>query len=486
MARRCWYWSALSRPGAPLLHLVDWEVPLPRPGAGLTVRSAGLWADHVCEAPFQQWTVANEAYAVALDDPEDALGRAYGVATPIALDVEWYAAGPASAVPGGYEQRGEVHGVVELGDGPLELDGLPAHRTHRWGDDLTMPSAAPAVAHLGLRAPGPPARRLGGRSGADRRRLAGPCATLLTHEDRGVSESGTVESITLAELVLHRGEIVHEEYAPTAGPDTTLISWSTAKSVTQALVGIAVRDGLLDLDAPAPVPEWADDERSAITLRQLLHMSSGLRFVEDYVDDSISHCIDMLFGAGQADVAGYAAALPLDHPPGSVFNYSSGTTNIVSRIVGQAVGGGEAGMRAFMQDELFGPLGMTSADPRFDAAGTFIGSSFLYCTARDFARFGQLYLADGVWEGRRLLPEGWVDLARTPAPVPVEEEFGYGAHWWLWDGHGFPGTFAAHGYEGQYIIVRPDRDLVVVRLGKTPVEVRPPVIERLQELLDAW
>jgi CubicO group peptidase (beta-lactamase class C family) len=299
-----------------------------------------------------------------------------------------------------------------------------------------------------------------------------------------VSEPVTVESITLAELVLRRGEVVHEHYAPTAGPDTTLISWSTAKSVTHALVGLAVRDGLLDVDAPAPVSEWADDGRSAITLRQLLHMCSGLRFVEDYVDDSISHCIDMLFGAGQADVAGYAAALPLEHPPGSVFNYSSGTTNIISRIVGAAVGGGEAGMRAFMQDELFGPLGMTSADPRFDATGTFIGSSFLYCTARDFARFGQLYLADGTWAGRRLLPEGWVDFARDPAPVPVEEEFGYGAHWWLWDGHGFPGTFAAHGYEGQYIVVRPDRDLVVVRLGKTPVEVRPPVIERLQDLLD--
>ena len=128
---------------------------------------------------------------------------------------------------------------------------------------------------------------------------------------------------------------------------------------------------------------------------------------------------------------------------------------------------------------------MTSADPRFDAAGTFIGSSFLYCTARDFARFGQLYLRDGVWEGRRLLPEGWVDFARTPAPAPVDEEFGYGAHWWLWDRHGFPGTFAAHGYEGQYVIVRPDRDLVVVRLGKTPSRGPHAVIEHLQELLDA-
>jgi CubicO group peptidase (beta-lactamase class C family) len=293
-------------------------------------------------------------------------------------------------------------------------------------------------------------------------------------------------SVTLAELVVQRGEVVHEVYGPDTGPDTTLISWSTAKSVTHALAGIAVREGLLALDAPAPVPEWANDDRRAITLRQLLNMQSGLRFVEDYVDDSTSHCLDMLFGTGTDDVAGYAAALPLDHEPGSTFNYSSGTTNIVTRMIGQAVGGGEAGMRSFMQTELFAPLAMTSADPRFDAAGTFVGSSFLYCTARDFARFGQLYLSDGVWDGRRILPDGWVDFARAPVLVPPEEEFGYGAHWWLWDDHGFEGTFAAHGYEGQYIVVCPPRELVVVRLGKTPVELRPPVIERLVELLSSW
>jgi CubicO group peptidase (beta-lactamase class C family) len=295
-----------------------------------------------------------------------------------------------------------------------------------------------------------------------------------------------MQSVTLAELVVRRGEVVHEAYGPGTGPDTTLISWSTAKSVTHALTGIAVRQGLLELDAPAPVAEWAGDDRRSITLRQLLNMRSGLRFVEDYVDDSTSHCLDMLFGAGKDDVAGYAAALPLDHGPGSTFNYSSGTTNIVARTIGQAVGGGEVGMRLFMQAELFAPLGMSSADPRFDAAGTFVGSSFLYCTTRDFARFGELYLNDGVWGERRILPEGWVDFARTPVPVPPEEEFGYGAHWWLWDGHGFDGTFAAHGYEGQYIVVCPARGLVVVRLGKTPVELRPAVIERLVELLSSW
>ena len=135
-----------------------------------------------------------------------------------------------------------------------------------------------------------------------------------------------------------------------------------------------------------------------------------------------------------------------------MWNYSSGTTNIVARIAGDVVGGGADSMRTFLQDRLFGPLGMASASPRFDDAGTFIGSSFLYATAQDFARFGYLYLRDGTWDGARLLPEGWVDHARAPVPVPATEEFGYGAHWWLW--REYPGAFAAHGYEGQYVIVR--------------------------------
>jgi CubicO group peptidase (beta-lactamase class C family) len=209
-------------------------------------------------------------------------------------------------------------------------------------------------------------------------------------------------------------------------------------------------------------------------------MTSGLRFVEDYVDADISHCIDMLFGAGQHDVAAYAAALPLDHEPGTVWSYSSGTTNILTRLIGDAVGG-TAAMKAFVFDELFAPLGMASADPRFDDAGTFVGSSFLYATARDFARFGELYLAGG----RDLLPPGWIELARTPVPiVPADEPCGYGAHWWVW--RDFPGTFAAHGYEGQYIVVAPDRDLVLVRLGKTPADLRPNLVAVLHDIVDGY
>jgi len=149
-SRTCWYWSALVRAGHPLLHVNDWEAPLPR--VGLTVRSNGLWADHVCEAPFEQWTVANETYAVALDDPADALGRAFGTSAPMAFDLEWYAVAPLTVVGDGYEQQGEVHGVVELGGGALELQAAPAHRTHRWAGALAPWTLAPAVAHLGRRA----------------------------------------------------------------------------------------------------------------------------------------------------------------------------------------------------------------------------------------------------------------------------------------------------------------------------------------------
>ena len=293
---------------------------------------------------------------------------------------------------------------------------------------------------------------------------------------------------TLAIVVVQGGEVVAEQYGPETGPDTTLISWSMAKSITQAFVGLLVRDGRLDVAAPAAVPRWqgADDPRASITLDQLLHMRSGLAFVEDYVDDQVSDVIEMLFGTGADDVAAYAESRPLVHEPGAVWSYSSGTTNIVSALAGRVVGGGEGGMRAYLARELFAPIGMTSAIPRFDAAGTFVGSSYLYATARDFARFGELYLHDGVWNGSRILPEGWVDYARTMTspPAPPDEPHGYGAHWWLWDDDF--GTFGAHGYEGQYTLVVPPLDLVVVRLGTSPVELQPAVKADLHRLIESY
>jgi CubicO group peptidase (beta-lactamase class C family) len=300
---------------------------------------------------------------------------------------------------------------------------------------------------------------------------------------RAVSQSPPADvGPTHALLVVHRGRLVAERYDAEHGPDSSLPSWSMAKSVLHALVGVLVGQRRLDPRAPALVPEWrAGDPRSAITLDQLLRMSSGLRFEEEYTDPRTSNTIQMLFGEGRKDVAAFAAGFPLDHPPGSAWSYSSGTSNIVSAIVGRAVGGGEPGMRAFMQRELLARIGMASADPRFDEAGTWIGSSFLFATARDFARFGLLCLRDGVWEGERLLPEGWVDYARTPTPHSNGE---YGAHFWLaQDGSGI---FSANGFRGQYTLMVPSRDLVVVRLGTSMPEQKRGTYLLLRDLVEAF
>jgi CubicO group peptidase (beta-lactamase class C family) len=268
-------------------------------------------------------------------------------------------------------------------------------------------------------------------------------------------------------LERHGGALPHFDRPPEpVEPSTCLLSWSMAKSVLHAAVGVLVGDGRLDLDRPPGVPGW-DDARSAITLDHLLQMRDGLRWAEDYVDAGVSDVIEMLFGAGKDDVAAYAEARPLAHEPGTVFNYSSGTSNIVAAIVGRVVGRGET-VRRFLLDRVLHPIGMRSADPRVDAAGTFVGSSFVYATAQDWARFGLLYLRDGMWDGERLLPEGWVDHGRTVRSVDPADGALYGAHWWVDQLDTARGTFRASGYEGQMVAICPALDAIVVRLGNTP------------------
>jgi CubicO group peptidase (beta-lactamase class C family) len=281
---------------------------------------------------------------------------------------------------------------------------------------------------------------------------------------------------TYAVVVVQGGRVLLERYGGAlphfdrppepVEPSTPLLSWSMAKSVLHAGVGVLVGDGRLQLDVPPGVPGW-DDERAAITLDQLLQMRDGLAWAEDYVDAGVSDVIEMLFGSGHADVAAYAEARPLAHPPGTVFNYSSGTSNIVAGVVGRAVGGGEA-VRRLLLERVLHPIGMRTADPRLDEAGTFIGSSYVYATAQDWARFGTLYLRDGVWDGTRLLPEGWVDHGRRVRSVDESDGGLYGAHWWIDQLDTERGTFRASGYEGQMVAICPPLDAIVVRLGGTP------------------
>ena len=296
----------------------------------------------------------------------------------------------------------------------------------------------------------------------------------------------TTSNVTLAQLVLHKGEVVSEFYGPEVTPQTTLISWSMAKSITHALIGIAQMDGLLHVDNNKLFPEWANDERRNITLQQLLEMRSGLSWVEDYVDSDASDVIDMLFGSGKDDNGGFAIAQPLASVPGAEWVYSSGTTNIVTRHLGNVLGdsdGSHANMEHFMRARLFETIGM-QAVPKFDAAGTFVGSSYVFATARNFAKFGQLYLHDGMCDGKRILPEGWVDHARAQHVFDDETGLGYGAHWWTLPGE--RNSLVASGYEGQYIMVIPDRDLVVVRLGKTSAEQRNSVVATLRDVIEQF
>ncbi|HTO50682.1 MAG TPA: serine hydrolase [Burkholderiales bacterium] len=295
---------------------------------------------------------------------------------------------------------------------------------------------------------------------------APPDARLEQALDEAFAEAGSVPTRrTRAVVIVHRGRIVAERYAPGFGPDMPLPGWSMAKSVVGALTGVLVGRGAWRLDAPAPVPEWRSpgDPRGVITVDQLLRMSSGLEFSERY-DDPLSDVNVMLWASG--DTGAFAAAKPLAHPPGTHWEYATGTTNILARAMRDPLG---AEYAAFPRRALFGPVGMASAVLEFDAAGTFVGSSFMYATARDWARLGLLFLGDGVWNGERILPAGWARAAATPA-LPGSR---FGAHWWLRlkrpEGAApvaLPGDiFHAGGHAGQYVTVVPSRALVIVRLG---------------------
>ncbi|HEY9464540.1 MAG TPA: serine hydrolase [Vicinamibacterales bacterium] len=275
---------------------------------------------------------------------------------------------------------------------------------------------------------------------------------------------------TRAVVVMHDGRVVGERYANGFTNETPILGWSMTKTMINALVGILVKQGRLALDRPAPIPEWQDprDPRHAITLDHLLRMSSGLEFDES-TWNPVSDVTVMLLGRPDAGL--YAARKSLAAPPGTVWQYSSGTTNIISRAI-RAVLNDETMYAEFPRRALFDRIAMSSALIETDASGAFIGSSFGYATARDWARLGLLYVNDGVWEGERILPEGWVAYTRTPAPAdPLER---YGAHVWLKVADNYSGdavlpadAFHATGHAGQFVTMIPSAHLVVVRLGLT-------------------
>jgi CubicO group peptidase (beta-lactamase class C family) len=296
---------------------------------------------------------------------------------------------------------------------------------------------------------------------------------------------------TRAVVVLAHGRLVAERYAPGFDAATPLLGWSMTKSVLATLIGIQAARGRLDLAAPAPVAEWRGDARAAITPDQLLRMSSGLRFDETY--GPFADATAMLFRSHSA--AAYAAQSPLAHPPDSIWHYSSGSSNLLAGILRTTTPEGDAVYHRFPREALFDRIGMRSAVLETDASGTFVGSSFSYATARDWARFGLLHAQDGVWLGERVLPEGWVARIRRPALQAPQGNYGSG--WWLNAGEPgdasrrpFPSLptdlFYASGFEGQYVVVLPSHGLVVVRLGLSVPEEAFDLEGFLRELLAAF
>lgn len=276
---------------------------------------------------------------------------------------------------------------------------------------------------------------------------------------------------TRALVVVHGGRLVAERYADGFDAHMPLIGWSMSKTAVNALVGLRVKDGALSLADNALMPEWRDpgDPRGAITLGELMHMTSGLAFDENY-DDDVSDISQMLFLHG--DTARFAASKPLVHAPGTFWSYSGGTTNILAAVLRETFDSERDYLR-FPRTRLFAPLGMRSAAIAPDAAGTFVGASFVYASARDWARLGLLFLQDGMWEGKRLLPKGWVAYSLRPTPLSPHDQ--YGAQVWLKlpesPGLGEPPMPADAsymlGYNGQVAVMVPSRDLVVVRLART-------------------
>ncbi|MEK7265925.1 MAG: serine hydrolase [Pseudomonadota bacterium] len=289
------------------------------------------------------------------------------------------------------------------------------------------------------------------------------------------------EAATRSILVVKDGAVLAERYAEGFTAQTPFLSWSMAKSVTATMVGAAVLRGLIDIETPAPVAEWQGDKaREAISWNNLLQMQSGLAFDETY-DDPNSDVSQMLFRA--RDAGGVAARQKLAHAPGTFWSYSSGTTNLIQRTLRETLEANDVGYHAFARDAVLGPLGAASFTLEPDASGTFIGSSFIYATARDWAKLGMLYLNDGVVDGLRVLPEGWSRY--VAAPASASNAF-YGAQFWLnhpgTDGRAkyMPGVpdeaYLMAGHEGQYVLIVPDKNMIIVRTGMTRSKAPMPAV----------
>lgn len=265
-------------------------------------------------------------------------------------------------------------------------------------------------------------------------------------------------------MVVHKGIPVAEAYKPQFSQKTRFLSWSMAKSFVNAMVGILVKQGKLDIMQPAGIDEWKSDGRNKITLNNIMQMQSGLKWNEDYGNRSdvtlMLHC--------ESDMGKYAYDRPMAYAAGTHWYYSSGATNIVSYLIRRQFSSDSA-YYVFANNQLFNKIGMPDAVSEVDPSGTRVGSSYLYATARDYARFGLLYLNDGIFNGERILPEGWVKYTTSEASASNGI---YGSFFWLNRSKTLPSApedmFACDGHDGQHIYILPTQELVIVVLGYSP------------------
>jgi hypothetical protein len=266
-------------------------------------------------------------------------------------------------------------------------------------------------------------------------------------------------------IVVHKGIPVVEAYKPQFNRKTRFLSWSMAKSFLNAMVGILVKEGKMDITKPVGIDEWKMDERSKITLNDIMQMQSGLKWNEDYGNRSdvtlMLHC--------ESDMAHYAMDRSMAYPAGTHWYYSSGAANIVSYLIRKQFSN-DSLYYVFANNQLFNRIGAPDAVFEVDPTGTRVGSSYLYVTARDYARFGLLFENDGVFNGDRILPEGWVKYTTSVASASNGQ---YGSFFWLNRGHSLPSVpedmYSCDGHDGQHIYILPTQQLVVVVLGYSPI-----------------
>ncbi|MCG8315554.1 MAG: beta-lactamase family protein [Pseudomonadales bacterium] len=269
---------------------------------------------------------------------------------------------------------------------------------------------------------------------------------------------------TTSFLVAYKGKLIAEKYAYGVTPNSPVLGWSMTKSVSASLVGILSQEGVIDINDPAPIPAWSGTDKAAITIRDILHMSSGLDYVEDYGGES--DVSKMLYT--QSDQVAYASARALLHPPGTVFNYSTGDANLLGKIIQDSVGGTAQDAYNFYQLKLFHKIGVTSAFIEVDTTGQFVGGAYGFMSPRDWLRLGQLYLQEGSWQGEQIISKEWIEFATSPSPVSPE----YGAQIWLnTNGNVWPqvpsDAYYFAGHQGQRVVVIPSKELVIVRTGVT-------------------